>query len=370
VRRQVEPRCGPRRAGVRSVSVMRTPSGHERRLGALDPGRASMAGLRPGVDVREGGCDARPAAAATRRPRLPPGPPRCLRSTQLHPGRDGGARTTSTAHGPGALGGRRAHRVERSPRSQDRLYRTGESPIETHAAARPRSRVANSDEPRRRGWHGAALAWPPTGSGAHRDRASAPRVDPRISARRAEVTRRQGRRRLAVLVAVVVLAGAASVWFLLHTPISRQGGHRRGAVPPRPPRSPPPPALRRTRPPRRQHRAAARPSRLCPGSDAQVRRSWPDGVGITLTERTPAAVVAHTGASTWSRHWQGPGQPASAPAACPPRGARHRAGAGASLSRRPPPGSPSSPACRPPSRQVSTVSVDATARSAWRSRRR
>jgi cell division protein FtsQ len=172
--------------------------------------------------------------------------------------------------------------------------------MSTTTAARPKKQQsANSDEPRRRWWPRRRVGVATDRERGASRRASAPRVDPRISARRAEVTRRQGRRRLAGLVAVVVLAGAAvGSWFLLHTPMfSAKVVTVEGAVH-TPAASVAAAAGLASHPPLLDVNtgAAATAIEALPWvKSAQVRRSWPDGVRITLTERTPAAVVAHTG---------------------------------------------------------------------------
>jgi len=169
-----------------------------------------------------------------------------------------------------------------------------------------------------------------------------------------------------VLVAVVVLAGAAvGSWFLLHTPMfSAKVVTVEGAVH-TPAASVAAAAGLASHPPLLDVNtgAAATAIEALPWvKSAQVRRSWPDGVRITLTSARRPPSWPTTGASTGRRHWQGPGQPAErAERACPPRGARHRAG-GRGLTQ--PGGRPglavltSLPAAF--AAQVSTVSVDAT----------
>jgi cell division protein FtsQ len=126
--------------------------------------------------------------------------------------------------------------------------------------------------------------------------AAGPPVDPRIRQRRAAVTRREGRRRLRiVLVLLLVVLALVGAWFLLHsrlfvarvvtvvgsvhTPtaeiVSVAGlSHD-------PPMIDVNPGV-----------AAARLERLPWVSVATVSRRWPDGVRITVVERTPVATVS------------------------------------------------------------------------------
>jgi cell division protein FtsQ len=126
--------------------------------------------------------------------------------------------------------------------------------------------------------------------------ATGPPVDPRIRQRRAAVTRREGRRRLRiVLVLLLVVLALVGVWFLLHsrlfvarvvtvvgsvhTPtaeiVSVAGlSHDPPMIDVNP------------------GATAARLERLPWVSVATVSRRWPDGVRITVVERTPVATVS------------------------------------------------------------------------------
>ncbi len=138
-----------------------------------------------------------------------------------------------------------------------------------------------------------------TGSGASRSRRPGTPIDPRIKERRVAVTRRQGRRRLMILlVALAVAALVVGGWLLLHsslfsakvvtvkgsthataTQVIDAGGlddH---------------PALLGLDP----GAVAARIEALPWVASATVSRSWPDGVVVTVVERTPAAAVARSG---------------------------------------------------------------------------
>jgi cell division protein FtsQ len=129
-------------------------------------------------------------------------------------------------------------------------------------------------------------------------------IDPRIRARRLDIARRAGRRRLAWVagaagaVAVVVLAIA-----LLHTPwMSAQVVTVDGRHPHTPTTAIEAAARLGGRPPLIDldpGAVAARVERLPYISAAEVHRQWPDGVRITVTERVPAVQMAGPGAG-WS----------------------------------------------------------------------
>jgi cell division protein FtsQ len=124
-------------------------------------------------------------------------------------------------------------------------------------------------------------------------------MDPRIEERRAAVARRQGRRRLAGLLAVVlVLVLAVDGWLVLHSRLfSVRVVHVAGAV----------------HTPAGQVLAAAgladQPAELSLDTAAvaarveglpwvaraTVTRDWPDGASIVVTERVPVAAVSGPG---------------------------------------------------------------------------
>jgi cell division protein FtsQ len=130
-------------------------------------------------------------------------------------------------------------------------------------------------------------------SGAHR------RIDPRISARRSEVTRQQGRRRLYVLlilaVAITVLVGA---WYLLHSSLfSARSVSVVGAthetvaqVEAAAGLADHPPLIGID-----AGAAAAGIEQLPWVRSASVHLSWPDGVHITVHEEVPRLVMVNAG---------------------------------------------------------------------------
>jgi len=125
------------------------------------------------------------------------------------------------------------------------------------------------------------------------------RMDPRMSARRSAVIRRQRRRRLLVvsigLGGTVLLVG---VWFLLHSPLFSARAltvtgnvHESAAqVVAQAGLSSHPPLLDV-----HADAAAARIEQLPWVRSASVRVSWPDGVHIAVTEETPRLVVGGPG---------------------------------------------------------------------------
>jgi cell division protein FtsQ len=143
-----------------------------------------------------------------------------------------------------------------------------------------------------------------------------PAVDPRIRSRRAAVARREGRRRLWVLVGLLAVSAAVvGGWSLLHsrwfdarvvtvvgadhTPVPEI--ERVAGVAHHPPLLDVDPGA-----------VAARLERLPWISQATVSRQWPDGLRIAVTERMPVAVMSTAPPAT-------PVTPSAAPA---PAGAR------------------------------------------------
>lgn len=138
---------------------------------------------------------------------------------------------------------------------------------------------------------------------------AAPPVDPRIRARRTAVTRREGRRRLRlVLLVLAVVALAIGAWVLLHSKVLAARVVRvEGSVHT--------PAAEIVAVAGLAHdppmidvdpgAAAARLERLPWVATATVARHWPDGVVVTVVERRPVAVVATSPAG---------GTPGTAPA--------------------------------------------------------
>ncbi len=129
-------------------------------------------------------------------------------------------------------------------------------------------------------------------------------MDPRIRERRIEVSRRQGRRRLAwlgaaagLVLAVVLLVG------LLHTPwMSAQVVTVAGRHPNTPTADIEAAAGLGGHPPLVDvdpGAVAARVERLPYVATADVQRQWPDGVRITVSERAPALQMAGPG-QRWS----------------------------------------------------------------------
>jgi cell division protein FtsQ len=125
-------------------------------------------------------------------------------------------------------------------------------------------------------------------------------VDPRIEQRRIEISRRRGRRRLAMVAAIGALTVAGlGAWFVLHSGLTSAkvvvvvGSEHTPAsqviavagLKGKPPLLDVDPGA-----------VAARVERLPWVRTAVVSRRWPDGVRIVVTERTPVA-VASAGAS-------------------------------------------------------------------------
>ncbi|HEY1652133.1 MAG TPA: FtsQ-type POTRA domain-containing protein [Acidimicrobiales bacterium] len=124
-------------------------------------------------------------------------------------------------------------------------------------------------------------------------------MDPRISARRAEVIRTQGRRRLRILI--IGLVGSAvlvGAWFVLHSPlfsaraVTVTGNTHESAA------QVIDQAGLGSRPPLLDLDAgavAARLEQLPWVRSASVGVSWPDGVHITVAEETPRLEVSVAG---------------------------------------------------------------------------
>lgn len=129
-------------------------------------------------------------------------------------------------------------------------------------------------------------------------------IDPRIRQRRVQIRRDAGRRRLRrviVALAVVLLAGIA--YAVLHTPwfsarvVSVSGVHPHtsdSAIEAAAGLTRHPPLISLD-----PGATAQRVEALPFIATARVHRHWPDGVTITVTERTPALTMAGPG-STWS----------------------------------------------------------------------
>jgi cell division protein FtsQ len=136
----------------------------------------------------------------------------------------------------------------------------------------------------------------PTRSGPPRPRSG---IDPRISARRTEVTRQLGRRRLrvvGVLVGVVVLL--FGVWSLLHSSLfSARAVTVVGATHETVAQIEAAAGLSNHPPLLNVHPgAAARGIERLPWvATASVSVSWPDGVRVAVTERVPRVVMATAG---------------------------------------------------------------------------
>lgn len=129
-------------------------------------------------------------------------------------------------------------------------------------------------------------------------------IDPRIRERRIDVARRQGRRRLAwVCAAAGVVAAAAILVAVLHTPwMSAQVLTVTGRHPNTPTAAIEAAAGLDGHPPLIDvdpASVAARVERLPYVAGAEVRRQWPDGVEIRVTERVPAMEMAGPG-TEWS----------------------------------------------------------------------
>lgn len=129
-------------------------------------------------------------------------------------------------------------------------------------------------------------------------------MDPRIRRRRVEVRRRQGRRRLRIVLAFVgLLTLTGMVWLALHSPlldvdaISIAGGERTN-----------PAAIWRASGIRSgapmidvDVAAAARAVEALPWvAEAVVRRQWPDEVSIIVTERTAVAAFRPQTGAPWA----------------------------------------------------------------------
>lgn len=134
-------------------------------------------------------------------------------------------------------------------------------------------------------------------------RVEASPIDPRIRERRAEVLRSQARRRLRrALVVVAVAAAAVCGWVLLHSSLlSARVITVVGAV-----HTPTAEIVDAAglshHPPLLDVGTAnaAAVERLPWVSSATVAREWPDGVRITVVERTPAAAVAAGTTGGWA----------------------------------------------------------------------
>ncbi|MGB7052927.1 MAG: FtsQ-type POTRA domain-containing protein [Acidimicrobiales bacterium] len=122
-------------------------------------------------------------------------------------------------------------------------------------------------------------------------------IDPRIRERRIDVARRRGRRRLAwVCAGAGVVAAAGIVLAALHTPwMSAQVLMVTGRHPNTPTAAIDAAAGLDGHPPLIDvdpGSVAARIERLPYVAGAEVRRQWPDGVQIRVTERVPAVQMA------------------------------------------------------------------------------
>jgi cell division protein FtsQ len=148
-------------------------------------------------------------------------------------------------------------------------------------------------------------------------------MDPRIRARRAAVTRRQGRRRLWLLMSLLVVVGlAVAAWFVLHSSLLSAKVVRVEGSAHETPAQVIAAAGLAGRPPLldvNPGASAAGVERLPWVRTATVQRQWPDGVRIVVTERRPAAVVQRTGAPAAGHVTGAPatGRPTGAPAAAP-----------------------------------------------------
>ena len=133
-------------------------------------------------------------------------------------------------------------------------------------------------------------------------RGSGPPLDPRIRARRAEISRSAGRRRLRLLLLALAVVGlAVGGWFLLHSRVlSARVVRVEGSV--HTPRAEivsvaglaHDPPLIDVNP----GAAAARLETLPWVAQATVTRHWPDAVEVNVVERRPAAVVSTTSTRT------------------------------------------------------------------------
>jgi cell division protein FtsQ len=126
-----------------------------------------------------------------------------------------------------------------------------------------------------------------------------PRMDPRVAARRAEVSRARGRRRgWMVIVALLVVLVCVGAWFLAHSSLfSARAVTVEGST-----HTPFPVVLRAaglsTHPPLVNvdtGAAAAAVERLAWVRSATVTRHWPDGVTVAIVERVPVATVQEPG---------------------------------------------------------------------------
>jgi cell division protein FtsQ len=146
----------------------------------------------------------------------------------------------------------------------------------------------------------------PTPAASGRRGPSPVTIDPRIHRRRTEVARRVGRRRLGVLLALlVVTATATSGWFLLHGSLFSARVLRVIGSAHTPPATVLATAGLTAHPPLIDvdpGAAAARIERLPWVATASVHREWPDGVVVTVHERTPVAVVG-LGSGAQSDQW-------------------------------------------------------------------
>jgi cell division protein FtsQ len=128
-------------------------------------------------------------------------------------------------------------------------------------------------------------------------------MDPRIRRRRVEVRRSEGRRRLRLLVLALVVAGlTAGGWLVLHSPllavarIDVEGATRTGRA-----SVVSSSGIERGAPMLQVDQAGAgrRIEALPWVSRAEVRRSWPKRVSITVVERHPSA-VSRTDSGNWA----------------------------------------------------------------------
>jgi len=144
--------------------------------------------------------------------------------------------------------------------------------------------------------------------GSHSTGPQRPRMDPRIARRWTQVRRDQGRHRLRVLVvaaALVVVAGLAvgslysPLFEVRHVRVSVAGAVPEAEVLSLTGLSRPKPLIEVD-----TRAVAARLDAVPALGGARVSRSWPTTVVITITARTPVAVVARTavasGAPTWA----------------------------------------------------------------------
>jgi cell division protein FtsQ len=156
--------------------------------------------------------------------------------------------------------------------------------------------VTSASTPTRRRTARRILASPPTSAvPAARERATREPIDPRIRQRRADVIRRQARRRMLIalgFLAVLLLAGGG--WGLVHTRLFAARVVTVVGSTHTPPAQVVAAAGLAGEPPLIDVGAAAVTGveKLPWVARASVTLHWPDGVRITVVERTPVAVVA------------------------------------------------------------------------------